>query len=70
MLKPQKRIPFAQRVKAKKLINKVLGKKDVKHSFKIGCNKCYGRGYTGIMEKTGEKVPCSCMLKQIDYDSL
>ena len=32
---------------------------------KSNCNKCYGRGYTGIAVKTKFHIMCQCTAKQI-----
>tara|TARA_R110001606_G_scaffold134259_3_gene270625 strand:- start:1861 stop:2280 length:420 start_codon:yes stop_codon:yes gene_type:complete len=30
------------------------------------CNSCYGRGYTGKKVKTGEPIPCSCIMPKMN----
>lgn len=31
---------------------------------KKGCKKCYGRGYTSIITKNQQPIPCICVYKQ------
>ncbi len=51
------------------MIQRALNGQKTDIDFKIGCSKCYGRGYMGIM-KDGYKSPCKCMVKQIDYQKI
>jgi hypothetical protein len=35
---------------------------------KQGCSKCFGRGHRGMNLKTGNHVPCNCVM--VDMDKL
>jgi hypothetical protein len=36
---------------------------------KQSCNKCYGRGYTGKKKGSGEPIPCSCIMPDMNFST-
>lgn len=60
------RPPYHKIIKGNQMIQAALNGKPTTTDFKIGCKKCFNRGYIGIKDN-GYKIPCKCMTKQIDY---
>lgn len=56
-------------IKGNIILDKVLNGIPTAKVYTIGCKKCHKRGFIGY-DKNGRKVPCQCMLKQVDYASL
>ncbi len=51
-------------------IKKTMKKFDVDvKDPKKSCNKCYGRGYTGKKAGSGEPIPCSCIMPDMNFST-